>query len=203
MQLLYKAALVLFTSAITLNASAQWKKGSYYDLNNARHAGLIKADEQHLLYKPSKKADELKLTAADMNAFVIEKDSFRVSHAPVFGQPVFVQVLTNGPTKIYVARPRPKKFSRGSIIGGLLGGDTGAEIGGHADALRSYHGYYYGQDENSLATITMQNFEEITASIMADKPKVTAKIKDKTFRYGDMDELIVFYNTGKQPSLID
>ncbi|MCD8739906.1 hypothetical protein LT679_04780 [Mucilaginibacter roseus] len=203
MQSFYKAALVLITSAITLSASAQWKKGCYYDLNNTQHTGLIKADEKYILYKPSKKADESKLTAEDIKAYVTEKDSFRVSHAPVIGEPVFVQVLTSGPTKIYVSRPKPKKFSRGSIIGGLLGGETGAEIGGHADALKRYNGYYYGQDENSLAMITMQNFEEITASIMADKPKVAAKIKDKTFRYGDIDELIVFYNTGREPSLID
>ncbi|MBE9583852.1 hypothetical protein IM792_05285 [Mucilaginibacter sp. JRF] len=187
----------------TLSASAQWKKGSYYDLNGNKNTGLIKRDEQHILYKPTKKDKEIKLTAAEMSGFTVEKDSFRVSHAPVFNQAVIVQVITNGPTKIYVSRPLVKKFSKGSMVGGILGGETGAEIGGHAGALKSYNGYYYGQDENSLSAITMQNFVDITSTIMADKPKVTAKIKDKTFRYGDMDELVILYNTGVEPSLID
>ncbi|MCC8407595.1 hypothetical protein LJ707_01540 [Mucilaginibacter sp. UR6-1] len=203
MQLFNRITLLLFFAVMALNASAQWKKGSYYDVSGNKNTGLIKRDEQHILYKPTKKDKEIKLTAAEINGFMVDKDSFRVSRAPVFGQPVIVQVLTNGPTKIYVSRPLVKKFSKGSMIGGLLGGETGAEIGGHAGALKSYNGYYYGQDENSLATITMQNFVDITSTIMADKPKVTAKIKDKTFRYGDMDELVIFYNTGVEPSLID
>jgi hypothetical protein len=34
---------------------------------------------------------------------------------------------------------------------------------------------------------------------MADKPEIADRVKNKTYRYGDIKELIVYYQTGVAP----
>ena len=59
--------------------------------------------------------------------------------------------------------------------------------------------YYYGSNQDKVTKLEKKQFMEVMSNIMADKPEVVAKIKDKTFRYGDMEDLLTFYRTGQMP----
>jgi len=59
--------------------------------------------------------------------------------------------------------------------------------------------YFYGEDPDSVTLIKHKNFIDVMSIILAAKPKLVAKIKDKTYTLGWMDEILEFYNTGKEP----
>jgi len=63
--------------------------------------------------------------------------------------------------------------------------------------------YYYGTDPDNLTKLTHKEFMDVMSKIMADKPEIVSKIQDKTYRYSDMKELLIYYKTGKDPDSKD
>ena len=54
--------------------------------------------------------------------------------------------------------------------------------------------YFYGPDADHLSQLTRKNYAEVMSLIVAGEPSLVEKIKDKTYRYGDMKELTEVYN---------
>jgi hypothetical protein len=86
-------------------------------------------------------------------------------------------------------------INTGGFAGNVgMGVGVGTSVGGGVKTT-----YYYGISPDKVTKLEKKQFIEVMSIILADKPDVVAKIKDKTFRYGDMDDLINYYKTGQMP----
>ncbi len=203
-----KFLLLLFIFNITLSAEAQlfrktWEKGSYIDSSGNHFSGLIyyslpdasvfKGKGDHLLYKTNTNADKQKIPSGQIKSFVIDTDSFTVSHSIVLEKFPFLQVMINHQTKLYYSA-----INSGStpVLGAAL---IGGALGAAAMHGKNASGYYYGTDEDHLNLLRGKNFVETMTMLMADKPEVVAKIKDKTFKLGSITDLLNYYKTGVLP----
>jgi len=193
--------LLLCILSVTFSAKAQltrdWSEGSYYDSLGNKNTGLIcwltqpkaikKAD--FIMYKVTKKADKIVIPATQLNSFVIAADSFVVGNATNLKHPSFMKVILSvGLTKLY-------QLYAHDITGAMLFGAVGAAV----SEANSPAGYYFGLKPNAVTEVTRKNFTEVMCDIMANKPEIVEKIKSKKLRYSDMDNLLVYYKTGKEP----
>ncbi len=203
-----KLLLLFCIFSITLTVKAQlfrrtFEPGSYTDTNGHKFTGLIfyampeasvfKGKGDHLLFKANKDAEKQKISSDRITSFVISTDSFIVSHFIALEKFPFLQVVINHQTKLYYS-----VVAQGSIpvVGaGLVGGAIGAA----ALSGKGSSAYYFGSDADHINTLRGKNFVEVMSTIMADKPEVVAKIKDKTFKPGSIKELLEYYRTGVLP----
>lgn len=204
-----KKFLLLFCIlSITKTTEAQlfrknWEVGSYIDSSGKEFSGLIyyslpdasifKGKGDYLQYKNSTDAEKQKIPSNQIKSFVISTDSFTVSHFITLEKFPFLQIMINHQTKLYYSA-----INSGSmpVVGAaLLGGALGAA------AMHGKNGsaYYYGSDPDHLTLLKGKNFVETMSTLMADKPEVVAKIKDKTFKLGSITDLLNYYKTGVLP----
>jgi hypothetical protein len=199
--------LVLCILSVTLTASAQfrdWAEGSYYDTLGHKRTGLIawhapdklsRKPGDHLFFKSNKKADKLRVESFGIRAFTMGKDSFVVSNDKSIDYAPVLQVLINRPTKLYYWSAKVT-----SLPLAILGG-AGAAVAG-ATVITSTSGgvaYLYGTDADHLNVLTRKNFIDVMCEIMADRTEITQKIKNKELIFGDIHDLLVYYNTGILP----
>jgi hypothetical protein len=130
-----------------------------------------------------------------ISSFTIETDSFVVSKNKALAPAPIMQVLLNTPVKLYHWQAEIINWPvlAFGAIGGIIAGAPGVGMSGGSDA------YFYGPDPERLNILTRKNFIQVLSDIMADKPELAEKIKNKKFRYRDMKDLQVFYTTGKLP----
>ena len=152
---------------------------------------MTQANDDHIWYKPNKKDDKVRIPASAITSFVIGADSFVVSKSPLLASIPFLQVMVNGPVKLYQAKPNPNAANVGMAFG-AIGGAISAVNG------RKNCGYYFGDTAHELTRLFSKNFIDAMSKVMADKPAVVKKIKDKTYRFDDMYDLIYFYETGTE-----
>jgi hypothetical protein len=177
-----------------------WENGCYYDTSGIKTCGLISEyireqsifdGERHFLFKKDSADKRVKIYAKATKAFVVGKDSFVVSNSDILHETPYLQVVINKPLKLFVARlPRSVGMGVGFPAGSIITMTVGMSI--------SYtkNKYYYGTDQNKIEPINRKEFIETMSKLMADNPNVVAKIQDKTYRYGDLDELVEFYLHG-------
>ncbi|WP_419801165.1 hypothetical protein [Mucilaginibacter sp.] len=221
--------LLMFVSLLmtAFSASAQlglnqWDDGYFYDANGTKFVGQIVANpsgrgpqnnEGFILYRKDKGEQKETLSASMIRSFVAGKDSFTVAHAPRSekwaGRGIdFVKVLVNEPLKLYATTGgggglspgiSPSFGIGGGSFGSGVGGGLGINLGGGRGG-KGKNAYYYGDDPNSLKELNRDNFIPIMSEIMASQPEIVEKIKNKKYRYGQMDKLIFDFYQLKEAS---
>jgi len=216
--------LILLFSGIAFSASAQlglnqWDDGYFYDSSGKKVIGQIAVNpsgrgpennEGFILFRKDKGEEKEKLTASMVRSFVAGKDSFTVAHAPRSGAWTgrsidFVKVLVNEPLKLYATTGdsrngggmgpgiRPSFGIGGGSFGTGMGGGLGINLGGGRGG-KGKSAYFYGDNPNNLTELRKDNFIEVMSEIMASEPEIVEKIKNKKYKYGNMDELVLdFY----------
>ncbi len=223
------ARLLLFGlfSLSAFSASAQlglnqWDDGYFYDANGQKFIGQIvvnpsgrgpQNNEGFILYRKDKGEEKETLTASMVRSFVAGKDSFTVAHAPRAenwtGRSIdFVKVLVNEPMKLYATTGggggmspgiSPSFGLGGGSFGSGIGGGLGINLGGGRGG-KGKNTYYYGDDANSLKELKRDEFIPIMSEIMASQPEIVEKIKNKKYRYGQMNQLILDFYALKEAS---
>jgi hypothetical protein len=196
--------IITYSRAQIMGFGHHWEEGCYYDINGNKTCGLISEyiraqsifeADRNFLFKKDKDDKRVKIYAKNTKSFVVGKDSFVVSNSQILDETPYLQVAIDKPLKLFIARlPRQTPgFGMGMPIGVLTA--TMA-----VSFSYTKNKYYYGADQDSIFQVKRKDFIEVMCKIMADKPNVVAKIKDKTYRFGDLDDLLVFYLTGTEPA---
>jgi hypothetical protein len=189
--------LLICIFSITVTAKAQlldnWTEGSYYKPSGEKVTGFIawvaplrsffKGNGDHIFFKTSKNASEIKLRDSEIKSFTMKTDSFVISHNENLRKAPFLQVLVNNQSKLYLSA-RNVSVSTGSRYG---------------MAFYDEFTYYFGNDPEHIIALDSENFIEFMSVIMSDKPDVVAKIADKTYKYRSIKKLITYYNNYKTP----
>jgi len=210
---MHKITLIFFLLAGSLFANAQgpnrkWYAGTLYHTSGEIFDGLISwtpprkgeyEDGDQVLYRADEKSEVFPIPYYKINSFVMGNDSIVVSHSVLFKNSPFMTVVLDNPTKLYTNKIRkngfPLMINTGGFTGNVgMGVGVGTSVGGGVKTT-----YYYGISPDKVTKLEKKQFIEVMSTILADKPDVVAKIKDKTFRYGDMDDLINYYKTGQMP----
>ncbi|MEB0260166.1 MULTISPECIES: hypothetical protein [unclassified Mucilaginibacter] len=203
--------LILLAGSFTADAQStnrKWFEGRLYHTNGEVFNGLISwmpprkgeyEDGDMVLYRRDEMAEALPVPYYKVNAFIMGDDSIVVSHNVLFKNSPFMTVMLDNPTKLYTNKVMkngiPLMINSGGFSGGFgMGVGVGTSIGGGVKTT-----YYYGKTPDNVIKLEKKQFIEVMSDLMADKPEVVAKIKDKTFRYGDMDNLVTYYLTGQMP----
>lgn len=204
---------ILFILAISLTANAQgpqrkWFEGTIYHTSGEIFDGLISwapphkgehEDGDQILYCADEKSEVFPIPYYKIKSFVMGADSFVVSHNVLFKNSPFMIVEVDNTTKLFTVKTAKNGFpliiNTGGFTGNVgMGVGIGTTVGGGTRT-----NYYYGTTQDNVTKLEKKQFIEVMSNIMADKPEVVAKIKDKTFRYGDMVDLLTYYRTGQMP----
>jgi hypothetical protein len=208
-----KILFIIFILAGTLTANAQgpnrkWYAGTLYHTSGEIFDGLISwtpprkgeyEDGDQVLYRADERSEVFPIPYYKINSFVMGSDSIVVSHNVLFKNSPFMTVVLDNPTKLYTNKVMkngfPLMINTGGFTGNVgMGVGVGTSVGGGVKTT-----YYYGLSPDKVTKLEKKQFIEVMSILLADKPDVVAKIKDKTFRYGDMDDLINYYKTGQMP----
>lgn len=203
--------LFILICSFTANAQApaqQWDEGTVYHTTGEVFSGLVSwappmkgqyPDGDQIFFKNSGSPDIFPIPYFKIKAFTMGRDSFVVStNINLKNNPILL-VEVDGPVCLYAAKIFKQGFPL--LIGSGGGGGNfgmGLEVG-TAIGRGVKTSYYFGKTPNTTTKLDKKNFVETMSTILADKPEVVAKVKDKTFRYGDMDALLKYYYTGKLP----
>jgi len=196
--------LLILLFFVDIANAQKWQPGYFYDNDGNKNVGFIAnyindeyirdPNQKSFLFKAGPNDNYSKIFAGNITSFVVAQDSFVVSDSRILNETPFLQVATNGPLKLYIARlPRhTPEFGLGTQIGFL-------SIGGATSFPYTKNKYYYGNNPDNITELTRKDFIDVMSRVMADKPEVVKKIQDKDYRYGDMNDLLVYYMTGKEP----
>jgi hypothetical protein len=208
--------IVIFLIFISsLSASAQlfgkkWVDGKLYHISGEVFTGQISwspppksgygegADE--IYYRNNPESERIPIPAEKIVSFTMGNDSFVVSHSQDIRNIPFLNVKLNTPTKIYTSLTHRQGLPMMLATGGGGGAVSVAVAGVTTIGGGTRKTYYYGTDADNVTKLEKKKFMEVMSGVMAGKPEVVAKIKDKTFKYGDMEELMEYYKTDKMPA---
>lgn len=217
--LLFSAIAFSASAQLGLN---QWDDGYFYDSSGKKVIGQIAVNpsgrgpennEGFILFRKDKGEEKQSLSASMVRSFVAGRDSFTVAHAPRSqgwtGKSIdFVKVLVNEPMKLYQTTGdgrsnggmspgiRPSFGIGGGSFGGGMGGGLGINLGGGRGRGQGAgkSAYFYGDSANNLTELKKDDFIPVMSEIMASEPEIVEKIKNKKYKYGNMDQLILdFY----------
>ena len=200
--------LIIGSTTYAQTPNRKWYAGTLYHTSGEIFDGLISwtpprkgeyEDGDQVLYRADEKSEVFPIPYYKINSFVMGNDSIVVSHNVLFKNSPFMTVVLDNPTKLYTNKIRkngfPLMINTGGFTGNVgMGVGVGTSVGGGVKTT-----YYYGISPDKVTKLEKKQFIEVMSTILADKPDVVAKIKDKTFRYGDMDDLINYYKTGQMP----
>lgn len=208
-----KITFILFILTVSFTANAQnsqrkWFEGTLYHTSGEIFDGLISWSPPHkgeyedgdqILYCKDEKSEVFPIPYYKIKSFVMGADSFVVSRNVLFKNSPFMIVSVDNATKLFTVKTAKNGFpliiNTGGFTGNVgMGVGVGTRIGAGTKTT-----YYYGATPDKVTKLEKKEFIEVMSNIMADKPEVVAKIKDKTFRYGDMEDLLTYYRTGQMP----
>lgn len=208
-----KIIFIIFILTVSFTANAQnakrkWFEGTLYHTSGEIFDGLISwapphkgeyEDGDQILYCADEKSEVFPIPYYKIKAFVMGADSFVVSRNVLFKNSPFMIVSVDNPIKLFTVKTAKNGFpliiNTGGFTGNVgMGVGVGTTVGGGTRTA-----YYFGNTQDNVTKIDKKNFIDAMSNIMADKPGVVAKIKDKTFRYGDMEDLLTYYRTGQMP----
>ncbi|WP_428330981.1 hypothetical protein [Mucilaginibacter sp.] len=207
--------------------SSKWQAGHFTDIKGNKETGFIRVnpsakgpvrDEGFIEFKDGEKSTPFKLSAGDLQSFVMGKDSFVVAHAPqneIWSKKEydFVKVELNEDVKLYVTKVGKGGGGRGvsfepevgagfstggygSGFGGGVGAGVEIPIGGGGGGSQKIT-YYYGANTAEMRRLTDANFEDIMTDIMGDEPEVVDKIKAKVYVLANVDRLVNYFKQVK------
>lgn len=202
--------LLICILSVTLSSNAQvfsknWTSGNYYDTLGNKTSGLIawsrpekmsKDSGDHIFFKADKKAAKTTISVTQLSCFTMGTDSFTISHHKGLYYAPVLKVLNNGPVKLYYWSADVVNWGTyfGAIGGAIAGATAKPSLAKGGNAA-----YFYGSNQDDLQLLTRKNFIDVMSSMLADKPEVVAKIKDKSFDIFLMDDLLTYYKTGEIP----
>ncbi|RYU91526.1 hypothetical protein EWM62_06190 [Mucilaginibacter terrigena] len=208
-----KIIFIILILAGSLPADAQgpsrkWFEGRVYHTSGEIFDGLVSwapprkgeyEDGDMVLYRADERSEVFPIPYYKVKSFIMGDDSITVSHNVLFKNSPFMTVLLDNPTKLYTNKVMkngiPLMINTGGFTGGFgMGVGVGTSVGGGVKKT-----YYYGSSPDNVTKLEKKQFIEVMSTLLADKPEVVAKIKDKTFRYGDIEDLLTFYRTGQMP----
>jgi len=217
---------ILFFSALFVSTKSfgqKWLQGHFTDKKGNVETGLIRVggagkgpvkDEGFIEFKEDAKSGPFRLSASELQSFVIGRDSFVVAHAPgnetwAKNEFDFVRVVLDEDLKLYAAGGVKTgnggsgvSFAPGLSTGVGTGGYAGTAVGGGVSIPISGAGnggyyekvvYYYGENTASMKRLNDQNFEDIMTDMMGDYPEVVDKIKAKVYVLENIDKLIAYF----------
>jgi hypothetical protein len=214
-QVLIKMRKILFLSGILIasfschaQSQRKWFRGVVYHTSGDVFTGQVSwapphkgeyEDGDQVFYTANEHSEVFPIPYYKINAFVMGADSFVVSHNVLFKNNPFMIVAVDNATKLFAVKTAKNGFplmlnTGGGGVNFGVGMGIATTVGGGTRTT-----YYYGANQDKVTKLDKKNFTEVMCNIMADKPEVVAKIKDKTFRYGDMEDLLTFYRTGQMP----
>ena len=181
----------------------KWAPGKLYHTSGEVFTGEVAwaptqlGQEDGVYFRRSNDLEPIPVTADRLLSFTMDADSFVVSRNQDM-QNAILLVDVDGPVKVYARQTKRKGLPMMVNTGGMAGAvgvgiGLGGLVGGGTRRV-----YYYGNDANNITKLNKKQFTEVMSNAMADRPEVVAKIKDKTYKYGDMKELLEFYRTGQQ-----
>ncbi|MBS7563407.1 hypothetical protein KHS38_03235 [Mucilaginibacter sp. Bleaf8] len=203
--------LLLCIFSVTFSAKAQlfsksWQQGYYCDASGHKFSGLLhhaqpeasvfKKRGDYITFKADQNTKQVKIHSDSISAFVIGADSFTVSHLKPLEKFPFLQVVINRPVKLFFSGITPSVIP---IVGGPALAIAGSAIAGVAISAPGNSAYYFGSDPDNLMLLTNKNFIEVMTLVMADKPDVVEKVKNKAFKYRTLPDLLMYYQTGVMP----
>jgi hypothetical protein len=192
--------IIIVTTSLSARAQdiskwSKWTSGCYYDTTGKKICGLIKwsipqrsilkGDGDRILFKDSLNGARQKIHTNQMRAFVINSDSLVVSHADDLSDYPILWVALNNNLKLYVCLRENNSSSFG--VNGL--GMSYSSIDRR---------YYFGPDPDIVVELTRGKFIEVMSSIIADDTELVGAIKNKTYRYGDIDDVIKKYKAFRE-----
>jgi hypothetical protein len=202
--------ILIIVSSFAAKAQPQrkWLEGTVYHTSGEIFDGLISwapphkgeyEDGDQILYTANEHSEVFPIPYYKIKSFVMGADSFVVSRNVLFKNSPFMIVSVDNPTKLFAVKTAKNGFpliiNTGGFTGNVgMGVGVGTTVGGGTRT-----NYYYGLTQDNVTKLDKKNFIDVMSNIMADKPEVVAKIKDKTFRYGDMEDLLKYYYTGEMP----
>jgi hypothetical protein len=220
--------IILFFMLIIISAKSQsnkWQPGHFTDTKGNVETGLIRsnpsgkgpvADEGFIEFKQDEKANSFKLSASDIQSFVVGRDSFVVAHAPknevwTKKELDFVKVALDEQLKLYVTKAGSggggsgvgfsPSLSTGIGSGGYgyggMGGGVGINIGGGGGRGSNKITWYFGANTAEMEHLTDENFADVMSEIMADEPEVVEKIRNKEYILGNIEKLIALFEKAR------
>jgi hypothetical protein len=221
---MYKPLFILiFLLTVCITASAQkWQPGHFTDVKGNKETGLIRIspsgkapikNEAFIEFKEDSKTEPFKLSASDLQSFVVGRDSFIVAHAPANENWAkrefeFVKVVLNEDVKLYEAYVGGGGKSGigfapavgGGIgtggYGGGLGGGISIPIGGGGGSEKTT--WYFGANTAKMQRLTDENFEDTMSDIMGDEPDVVDKIHAKVYVLANIEKLVAYFKQVKK-----
>lgn len=179
------------SSMIQYGSRGFFVNGHYYNLMGQKVEGLIllrNGDFKRFSFKYNKTSRVEKFTPEMVTSFVLERDSFAVSHDKA---PKFYQVILDDEIKIFGLIEM-----KGTILKSGLGGSTGEWI---VSGVRNYEEgvFFYGPDADHLTKITPKNYIEVLTKILADQEYITEKFKTKQYIFEDMVQIFIDYKLAR------
>jgi len=179
-----KILFILIIVTTSLSAKSQsfgdWTKGCYYDTTGKKICGLIKweipsmmrlASGDNIVFKDSLKGARRKIHTDQFKSFVVNGDSLVVSQYADFENSPILLVAIDNPLKLY------KHF----------------EMSNNINNMARLTDYYFGPDADIVTELVRSKFIEVMSQIVADDTELVTAIKNKSYRYGDMDDVIKKY----------
>ncbi len=117
-----------------------------------------------------------------IKSFVVGTDSFVVNSE---AEPKFIHVVLDGPVKIYAYY---LESSQTVGLGGIM-----TAVGPNAKGF-----YSYGTDLTNVTPITRKNYAKFMIERLADEPQVVELIKDKTYTYHEIWDMVDTYKKLKK-----
>ncbi len=210
--------------------SGKWLPGRFTDVKGNKETGFIRVnpsakgpvkDEGFIEFKDDNKTNPFKLSASEVQSFIIGRDSFVVAHAPgnsMWGKKEldFVKVAVNEDIKVFVAYGGGGKSGGGGHGIGIspdigIGAGTGGYgsgvgvgagvsvpiLGGGGGGSYEKTAYFYGNNTAEMKPLTNENFEDVMTNIMGDYQEVVDKIHAKVYMLANADRLIAYFNQVK------
>lgn len=212
--------------------SQGWQHGSFIDTKGNKETGLIRRtnkqpikDEAAIEFKDDSKANPYILSASDLKAIVIGRDSFIVAAAPQIADwrnyIDFVKVAFDDDPdiKLFVFEGSTGSGGGGGIhpevgigagtgfggygggLGGGVDGGIAIPIGGGGRGRRNKVIYYYGANTAQMKPLTENNFVDIMSQMLGDEPDIVDALHQNKYTLVNINKLIADYRkaiaTGK------
>jgi hypothetical protein len=209
--------ILLFMLTFTAAKSQKWQSGYFYDVKGNKVTGLIRQnppgknpikDEAFIEFKEDPKANLIKLSASDLRAYIVGRDSFVVAVSPKEGwseyELDFVDVVLNTPLRLYAAMDGGGSGisfgpelgigigagSYGGGFGGGFGGGISIPLGGHKNSKAIF---FFGTNTAQMKPINNDNFVDVMSEVMGDEPEAVERIKDNKYNLRNIDKLIAYF----------
>ncbi|MBE7176074.1 MAG: hypothetical protein INR69_06705 [Mucilaginibacter polytrichastri] len=202
---------ILFLLALAAPANAQafnkFIPGHFTDDKGFVYNGLIclrpsyyekGSDYPHILYKPTENGSKQNIPLENVTSFVIARDSFVTARNAQNREFYWLRVLIDAPVKVFSmeipgTRSAPVRPSIGIGGGGGFGVGMGGGVGINLGGGKGKNAYVYGRDESAVQVLDRKNYNEVMEKVLADRPDLLEQVRDKKFRFGDLEKLADTY----------